>query len=450
MMDEIKSEAIQDEMKKCAEELLAWIGKCPSKYHAIQSMKEKYEERGFLPLEEQKEWKLKWGKNYVVTRNGVSLIAFRLPNKKEKVKGLHIAAAHCDSPTFQIKENPERSAGGYVTLNVEKYGGMIYSTWLDRPLSIAGRLAVEEKEGKIVSKLVNLDRDLLVIPNLAIHMNREMNKGVEYNPQVDLQPLFAVENTAKAATEAKNGQESGNTLLRLLAQAADVKPEKLLGHDLFLYVRDGGHILGAEGEMLLSPRLDDLQCAYPLTRAHADAKTGEYISLCAIFDNEEVGSGSQQGADSTFLEDVLVRMGEALDLTQSELRQWIASGYMISADNAHAVHPNHPEKADPTNRPVLNGGIVIKYNSNQKYTTDGITGARLKSLCRKAGVPFQTYVNRSDVPGGSTLGNISMAHVSIPSADIGLPQLSMHSAVETGGTKDTWYLQKLMQMFFAQ
>lgn len=427
------------EKRKCAEGLLKWIEQCPSKYHVIERLAKEYESEGFLRLEEGKEWKLRWGKSYVVTRNGASLIAFCLPKKKEQVRGYHVAAAHCDSPTFQVKENPERSTGTYLTLNVERYGGMIYSSWLDRPLSVAGRIALENEEGEIITRLVNVDRDLMVIPNLAIHMNRDVNKGVELNPQVDLQPLFA------AAGEEKEG-----ALLKLLAQAGKVEAERILGHDLFLYVRDRGRLLGAEGEMILSPRLDDLQCVYPLTRAHAGTKPGNYITVCAIFDNEEVGSGSIQGADSTFLEDVLLRMGEALEVSPAKQRAWIAAGFLISADNAHAVHPNHPEKADPTNRPVLNGGIVIKYNSNQKYTTDGPTGAKIKSLCQRAGVPWQVYVNRSDVAGGSTLGNISTAHVSLPSADIGLPQLAMHSAVETAGTEDTWHAWRLMKEYFAE
>lgn len=428
--------------REYAEGLLKWIGECPSKYHVIESLTGKYEEQGFLRLEEQKEWKLKWGKSYVVTRNGASLIAFRLPARKDQVKGFHIAAAHCDSPTFQVKEKPERNVEAYVTLNVEKYGGMIYSTWMDRPLSLAGRIVTEDEKGKLKAGLVNIDRDLMVIPNLAIHMNREINKGVELNPQVDLQPLLAVKD--------REEKEGGELLSGILAEAAGVEEGRILGHDLFLYVRDRGRVLGANGELILSPRLDDLQCVYPLTDAHAQTKAGKYITICAVFDNEEVGSGSSQGADSTFLEDVLLRLGEALEVSAGKLREWIASGFLISADNAHAVHPNHPEKADPTNRPVLNGGIVIKYNSNQKYTTDGLTAAKIKSLCNRAQVPYQTYVNRSDIAGGSTLGNISTAHVSIPSADIGLPQLSMHSAVETAGTEDTWYAWKMMKEFFAE
>ena len=425
------------ESRKCAEEMLRFIEECPSCYHVIAKAGEIYRRQGFTMLDERKTWKLEWGKDYFVTRNDSALIAFRLPEKKEKVKGYHVAAAHCDSPGFKVKENPERAMEGYLTLNVERYGGMIHSTWLDRALSVAGRIAYEEeKTGEIKTKLVNVDRDLLVIPNLAIHLNRDVNKGYEYKPQTDLQPLYAM--------------KGGTSLRDEVAEAAGVKAGQILGDDLFLYVREKGRILGAESEFVLSPKLDDLQCAYVLTQSHSQTKEGEYVTVCAIFDNEEVGSGSNQGADSTFLEDVLLRMGESLKITASKQREWIAAGLLISADNAHAVHPNHPEKADPTNRPYLNGGPVLKFNSAQKYTTDGVTAAKFRSLCKRAGVPCQTYVNHSDVPGGSTLGNISTSHVSIPSVDVGLPQLSMHSAVETGGVKDTLMAMKVMKEFFAE
>lgn len=425
------------ESMKYTEELLRFIEDSPSCFHVVAKAGELYREQGFVELDEKKSWKLSWGKSYFVTRNDSSLIAFRLPEKKEMVKGYHMAAAHCDSPTFKVKEHPDRKGELYVTLNVERYGGMIHSSWLDRPLSVAGRIAIlDAKTGEIKTKLVNVDRDLLVIPNLAIHMNRDVNKGTEYHPQTDLQPLFS--------------EKDASSFLDVVAKAAGVKVDAILGHDLFLYVRDCGRVFGAEKEFVLSPKLDDLQCVYALTEAHAKTPSNSYVTMCAIFDNEEVGSGSNQGADSTFLQDVLLRMGESLDVSPAKQREWIAAGFLISADNAHAVHPNHPEKADPTNHPMLNGGPVLKFNGTQKYTTDGVTGAKFKSLCKRAGVPCQIFVNHSDVPGGSTLGNISTSHVSIPSVDIGLPQLAMHSAVETGGTKDTLMAIKVMKEYFSE
>lgn len=429
------------EFQNTAQDLLNRIADCPSPFHVIARAVKDYEEAGFHRLEERHPVKLCAGEGYYLTRGDSALIAFRIPEKgKDALKGFHLAVAHCDSPTFQLKENPERKIENYVTLNVEKYGSMIDSTWLDRPLSIAGRLAVaDQKSGEIRSVLVNLDQDLLVIPNLAIHMNREVNKGYVYNAQRDLQPLFSV------SEKDKKGE-----LLKILAESAGVEKESILGHDLFLYVRDRGHLLGPDKEFLLSPRLDDLQCVYVLTKSHRACVPKEYITICAILDNEEVGSSSIRGADSTFLEDVIWRIAGALELSKEQTQRLIGDGMMISADNAHAVHPCHSDKADPTNRPYLNGGVVIKYNSAQHYITNGMTAAYIKSLCMEADVPWQTFANRSDVSGGSTLGNIAVSHVSIPGADIGLPQLAMHSAMETAGVKDTLYAEKMMTVYFAK
>lgn len=434
-------------------EMLSFIEQSPSCFHVIENLRKRLEAEGFESLEECEEWEIRAGGSYYVVRNDSSLIAFRIPDGP--VKGFHMTASHSDSPAFKLKEYPEAQVEGhYVRLNTEKYGGMILSTWLDRPLSVAGRVALKE-DGKIVTRLVNIDRDLLVIPNLAIHLNRDMNKGVEYNPQVDMLPLYADRGCADNGDDRQSaGAEDSvrGMLLEEIAGALGVRAEAILGHDLFLYVRDRGRILGQKGEFVLSPRLDDLQCVFAATEAFLTASPKKHISLCAVFDNEEVGSGTRQGADSTFLEDVLARVCEGLCSGEdaSLLPRLIADSFLISADNAHAVHPNHPEKADPTNRPYLNGGIVIKYHGSQKYTTDALSAARMKDWCDRAGVPFQTYANRSDMAGGSTLGNISTAHVSVSSVDIGLPQLAMHSAVETAGSRDTEYAVRALQAFFGE
>lgn len=430
------------EYRKCAKEMLQFIESSPTCFHAVANVKAMLEEAGYSELQENNMWRIVPGQGYYVVRNDSSIIAFRVPRIAKNSKGFHIVASHSDSPTFKLKEAPEMMVEeSYVKLNTEKYGGMILSTWLDRALSVAGRVVVrDEKTGELTSRLVNIDKDLLVIPNVAIHMNRDMNKGVEYNPQVDMLPLFA---------DCQESKGKG-ALLKMVAKAANVKEEDILGQDLFLYVRDKGRLLGENGEFVCSPRLDDLQCAYASVKAFAETKASEYINVCAIFDNEEVGSGTRQGADSTFLEDVLLRIGESMELGAGDFRRLIAGSFLISADNAHAVHPNHPEKADPTNRPYLNRGIVIKYHGSQKYTTDAFSSARMKQICEKAGVPWQTYANRSDVPGGSTLGNISTAHVSVASVDIGLPQLAMHSAVETAGVRDTEYAVKAFSAFFEE
>ncbi|MDE6128400.1 MAG: M18 family aminopeptidase [Lachnospiraceae bacterium] len=436
-------------LKDCetrTEELLQFIGESPSVFHAVESIKKRLLSAGYAELKEAEEWRLLAGGRYFVTRNDSSIAAFSIPedngqeeekNSLAKVKGFHIAAAHSDSPSFKIKENPEMKAEGqYVRLNTEKYGGMIMSTWLDRALSVAGRVVCRQ-EGRLVSRLVNVDRDMLVIPNLAIHMHRDMNQGVEYNAQSDMLPLYG-----------EAGSETN--FMETIAKAADVAPEDILAHDLFLYVREKGKVIGGSREFILSPRLDDLQCAFAAVTAMAESTPRDYINICMVFDNEEIGSSTRQGADSTFLADVMARIQEAFGKADGWLRQKTADSFLISADNAHAVHPNHPEKADPVNRPVLNGGIVIKYHGSQRYATDALTAAGIKELCREADVPVQVYTNRSDIAGGLTLGNISVTHVSVPTADIGLPQLAMHSALETAGSRDTAYAVHMFKTFYSK
>lgn len=431
--------------EKRSAELLEFIEKSPEAFHVVRSIKEELEKAGYIEIRETEEWNIFPGGKYYVIRNGSSIAAFCIPGGKEaadtdwaeQIKGFHIVAAHSDSPAFKVKENPEIQAEGqYVKLNTEKYGGMIMSTWLDRPLSVAGRLVLQ-RNGELQEVLVNVEKDLLVIPNVAIHMNRDMNKGVEYNARTDMLPLYGTAGGQKAFMDT-------------VAEAAGADKEDILAHDLFLYVREKGRLIGAEGEFLLAPRLDDLQCVFAAVSALKESEPARYVNVSVIFDNEEVGSGTRQGADSTFLEDVLLRIAEALGRDKAWFRRKIADSFLISADNAHAVHPNHPELADTTNRPYLNGGIVIKYHGGQKYTTDAVTAARMKTLCQKAGVPVQTYANRSDMAGGSTLGNISTAHVSVPTVDIGLPQLAMHSAVETAGSKDTAAAICVLKVFYEE
>lgn len=446
------------EYRKCAEEMLEFIEKSPTAYHAVANVRTELESSGFAELKETESWKLERGKDYYVMRNDSSLIAFRIPELTEPV-GFHISASHSDSPGFKVKESPEMAVeGAYLKLNTEKYGGMLLSSWLDRPLSVAGRIAVQE-EGRILTKLVNIQEDLLVIPNLAIHMNRDANKGIEYKAQVDMLPLYAdckggedrEEGEDRQDGEEREGgedREAEGMLMGRIARTAGVCPEDILGHDLFLYTRQEGRIFGEKGEFILSPRLDDLECVYTSVKGFLESRPEKYMNVCAVFDNEEVGSGTKQGADSTFLEDVLWRICESLEYGRSDFLRMIAGSFLISADNAHAVHPNHPEKADPTNRPYLNRGIVIKFHGSQKYATDALSAAEMKRICREAEVPFQTYANHSDIPGGSTLGNISTSHVSVSSVDIGIPQLAMHSAVETAGVKDVKYALDAFRVFF--
>ena len=419
--------------RETAEELLAFIQKSPTCFHAVAAMKEILEAEGYGELREEDRWNLEKGGKYYVTRNDSALIAFAIP--KEEAKGYRIMASHSDSPTFKIKENPEMEAEGrYVKLNVERYGGMICAPWFDRPLSVAGRVVVKEGE-EIVSKLVDVDRDLLMIPNLAIHMNREVNDGYKFNAQKDMLPLYGM-------SSAKG------TFLQTVAEAAGVKEEEILGHDLFLYNRQEGTVWGAEEAFVSSARLDDLQCAFSSLKGFLAGKKEKYIAVHCVLDNEEVGSGTKQGAASTFLRDVLVRINSGLGQDQEDYLRRLAGSFMVSADNAHAVHPNYGEKADPVNRPCMNEGIVIKHSANQKYCTDGVSAAVFKDLCKRAGVPFQTFTNRSDILGGSTLGNISTTQVAVNAVDIGLAQLAMHSPYETAGVRDTWYLIQAAKEFF--
>lgn len=412
-------------------DLLHFISKSPSVFHVVRHIKAALLYAGFTEIREEDSWQIKRGGKYVVTRNGSALIAFSVP--EDGGNAFKITAAHCDSPTFKIKENPEMRDGKYTRLNIEGYGGMIMSTWLDRPLSAAGRLFVKDN-GQIISKLVSLDHPTLLIPSVAIHMDRTVNSGHAWNIQNDLLPLYSTDGAAD--------------FMETLAQAAKVKAADILGHDIFLYSCAPGILWGPQHEFISSPRLDDLQCAFATFRGFTNGKKQKDISVYALFDNEEVGSGTAQGAGSTFLTNTISRLTLSLGRSYDEIQTMLAKSFMISADNGHAVHPNHGEYADPVNAPVLNGGIIIKFNASQKYSTDGYSAAVFRDLCLKADVPVQTYTNRSDIPGGSTLGNISNTKVAVPTVDIGLPQLAMHSSYETAGAKDTEYLVKAVSYFF--
>ena len=428
-----QTESDREKNRETVRQLFEFITASPSPFHAVQNMRQRLEAEGYQQLLESRSWELQEGGRYYVTRNGSSILAFRIP--KKDFRGFQIMASHSDSPSFKIKEHPEMEVEGqYVKLNVERYGGMLCAPWFDRPLSVAGRLVVREGS-RLVTKLVSVDRDLVMIPNLAIHMNREANDGYKYNAQKDLLPLYGM------------GCEKG-TFMKQIAEAAGVCAEDIVGNDLFLYNRMGGSIWGADEEFMSIGKLDDLQCAFASLQAFLTAEDGDSIPVHCVFDNEEVGSGTKQGAASTFLLDTLLRINEGLGRTNGQYHQALASSFMLSADNAHAVHPNQTDKACPTNRPYPNGGVVIKYSANQKYTTDGMAAAVFTRICEAAKVPYQTFLNRSDLPGGSTLGNISNTQVALNTVDVGLAQLAMHSPYETGGVKDTDYLIRAAKQFY--
>lgn len=409
-------------------ELFDFIKNSPTPFHAVKNAGEALEKAGFLPLCESGEWSLERGKGYYVTRNGSSVIAFKVP--EGDFSGFMMTASHCDSPAFKIKENPELTDKHYVRLSAEKYGGMLCSTWLDRPLSVAGRVMVKTEKG-VSMRLVDLKEPCAVIPNVAIHMNRKANDDMSYNPAVDMLPLYS---------DGEGG------LRARLAAAVDAREEDILSTDIIVYNPQEG--IEWNG-FISAPRLDDLQCAFSALKAFVSAeKNNAAMPVYCLFDNEEVGSQTKQGAASTFLADTLDRVREALGMSFSDYHRAVANSFLVSCDNAHAVHPNHPEFMDKNHAVYMNEGIVIKYNANQKYTSDAVSAAIFRTVCEKAGVPFQYYANRADMPGGSTLGNIANTQVSLNTVDIGLPQLAMHSTYETAGAKDTEYMVSALRLFY--
>ena len=420
------------------EKLLDFIEKSPTAFQAVDEMQKRLTENGFEVLSEKEYWKLIPGGKYLVTRNNSALIAFCIPEKESRV--FHIMASHSDSPSFKIKENPEiKVDNSYVKLNVEKYGGMITQSWFDRPLGAAGRI-VCDVDGILDSILVNISEPSFIIPSLAIHMTRGNDASkTGISVQKEMQPVAA---------------DKG--LYELIRKEFGIKQSDILGTDLYLYNTQEGCIMGENASLISAPRIDDLQCVYSTmtgfmqTRCQDKPERDEYIKVYAAFDNEEVGSLSRQGASSDFLPVVLRELASVKDITGSGFNRMLSKSFMLSADNAHAMHPNYSEKADVVHRPDMNGGVVIKYHGGQKYTTDAFTGAFVKQICKKADIPYQTYYNNSDVAGGSTLGNLVMANLSVKAADIGIAQLAMHSSYETSGAYDTIYMSEFVKEFYGK
>lgn len=420
---------------KTISELASFIGRAPTAFHAVEEMGSMLKEEGFAELEERKRWELEPGKGYYITRNQSSIIAFKVGDELSDYS-FHVTASHSDSPGFKLKENAELEIKKkYTVLNTEGYGGMICSTWFDRPLSVAGRAIIKTEAG-LITRLVDLDRDLLMIPSLAIHMDRSVNDGRKFNKQIDMLPVFSGEEKAPGAVR------------KLVAEELDVAPEDIYGMDLFLYNRTAPAVWGSDNEFFSCPRLDDLECAFASLKGFLSGANAKNVNVFACFDNEEVGSGTKQGAGSTFLFDVLWRINRALGKDEEDFYRAVAGSFMLSCDNAHAVHPNYKEKTDATNCVYMNEGIVVKSHAGQKYTSDAVSIAVMKAISKEADVPLQFFANRSDEAGGSTLGNIAMSQVSMNAVDIGLPQLAMHSAYETCGVKDAKYLIRAAKVFY--
>ncbi len=410
------------------EELLRFIRLSPTAYQAVDQVKRLLLQEGFS--EKTPESGLSEGAvNFFVSRNGSSLLAVKVP--EGKISSILLVVSHSDSPTFKIKRNAEHAVGESVILNTEPYGGMIHYSWLDRPLSVAGRVTVQNGN-RIETVLVTIDRDLLVIPSVCIHYNRKINEGAVFNPAVDLRPLYSL--------------SGGRSLLSLVAESAGVNESSILGQDLFLYNRTPGVLFGAENEFFSSPRIDNLQCAFASLKGFLASDVRDCAAVWVMLDNEETGSLTKQGAWSDFvlrwIERIAKEKGEDLD-------SLLDSSLMLSADNGHAVHPNHPELSDPDNAPRLNGGVVVKYNASQKYATDAVSDGLFRAICQKNGIPLQTQFNRSDIPGGSTLGSILNSSLPVPTVDIGLAQLAMHSSYETAGSADTEAMIRACQAFFS-
>ncbi len=418
-----------------SKELLDFIQSSPSMFHSIRTIRNYLEEAGFIYVPEGKAWNLEKGKAYYTLRNHSSVIAFKVGNKLDDYH-FQIAASHSDSPTYKVKTVPElEGPGEYLKLDVEGYGGMIDNTWFDRPLSIAGRVLVETADG-IESRLLYIDKDILLIPNVAIHFNRQVNDGYKYNRQIDLCPLFSTGALKKGAFD------------QMIADELGVKVSEVIGKDLFLVNRQKPVIWGWKDEFISSGKLDDLQCAFSSLKGFLEGNNPHAVNVYCCFDNEEVGSNTKQGAMSTFLKDTLKRINGALKKSDDEYYQAVSKSFLVSCDNAHAVHPNHPEKTDAVNCSYMNKGIVIKEAANQKYTTDAFSRSVFKKICKMADVPVQPFANRSDSVGGSTLGNLSNTQVSVHALDIGLAQLAMHSCYETAGVDDTAYAICALRQFF--
>lgn len=426
---------MEQEDVRLSHELVEFVRASPTAYQAVDHMCRLLDGAGFVGLRESDPWRIERGGSYYTTRNGSSIVAFRVGERVDSPAFL-VAASHGDSPMPKVKANAELAGpGSYLRLDVEMYGGSIDRSWLDRPLSLAGRVMVRE-DGRVKSRLVSFDRDLLLIPSVAIHLGREVNKQGGIDRRVDLMPLMSA------------GELGEGSLDELLAAELGVDARQILARDLFVVNRQPPVVWGDKREFVSAPRLDDLQCAFASLKAFVEARNERRTTVFACFDNEEVGSGTMQGALSTLLPDVLRRVSEAIEPGEEAYLRGVARSFMVSCDNAHAVHPNHPELHDEANRAWINEGVVVKEAANQRYTTDALSRAVFEEACKRAGVPVQRFANRSDMPGGSTLGNLATQQVSLHSVDVGLPQLAMHSAFETAGTRDTGYLVAALRAVF--
>ena len=427
---------------KFAKELINFCYDSPTSYHAVNNVKKILAAKKFIELDEASDWSLEPNGRYYVTRNDSAIMAFVVGTGSLPQTGFRIAASHTDSPSFRLKPNPEWvSKDCYLRLNTEAYGGPILSTWLDRPLGIAGRVTSRSADVfKPLDMLININRPVAIIPNMAVHLNTKINDGYVYDKQTDTLPFLG---------QVSNKFEANGYLQNVLAAALEVSPEDILDFDLFMYEFDKGALIGPNFEYISSSRIDNLQAVLSTITALCNSESKNATCIAACFDNEEVGSASRQGAGSTILSDLLERINLSLNHSRTDYFKTLANSFIISVDGAHAVHPNIKEKEDPTTRPVVNGGPTIKQSGHRTYTSDSVTSSVFKQLCEKAGVKYQCFVNHSSTRGGSTIGPISAGHVSIPSVDVGVPMLAMHSIRELCGVKDNHGMLLALAEFYS-
>ncbi|BCJ92454.1 putative M18 family aminopeptidase 2 [Anaerocolumna cellulosilytica] len=423
-------------------ELIKYIKSATSPYQVVEEGIKILEAAGFQELKLSNPWELKAGGLYYMPIYGTTLFAFTVGEEFKAGQSLRIAAGHTDHPGFRVKPKAEIMAGEYYKLNTEVYGGPILSTWMDRPLSLAGRVALRSEDPfHPVLKIIDMKKPFLTIPNLAIHINREVNKGVELNRQTDTLPLLGMLN---------DRLNKDQFFLKFLAKELEVEVNDILDYDMYIYNAEEGNLLGIEEEFISCPRLDNLTSVLALLKGIVMGSRKEGINLIALYDNEEIGSRSKQGADSSLLTILLEKIYAGLGILHKErLYEAVADSMLISVDVAHGVHPNRPEKYDPTNYTKLGGGVVFKIDSNQKYTFDTEAVAVLQQVCEKSGVKYQKFVNRSDMPGGGTLGPIISSWLPMKTVDLGVPLLAMHSSRELMGTEDQLHLENLIQGFFS-
>ena len=428
--------------KKLALELIDFLYDSPSACHGVKATQKILDENGFIEIKEADKWDLQAKGKYYVIKNDSALIAFEVGTGDIEETGFRLIGAHTDVPGFRIKPNPQMiSEGKYVKLNTEVYGGPILHTWFDRPLSIAGKVSLKgESPLKPETRLVNINKPLLIIPSLAIHMNREVNEGFKINRQVDTLPLLGLIN---------DKLEKEDYLMNILSEELQVNKEDILNFELGLYEYEKGMLIGMNEELISSGKFDDLWMVYAGIRALVDSRENAATKVMICIDNEEIGSLTAEGADSTLLNNILERITLGLGKGREGYYRTLANSIMISADLAHAVHPNLGDKHDPTNRPVLEGGPVLKIAASGSYSTDSFNGAVCAGVCEAAGVPFQKFVNRSDVRGGTTIGPVTAANLTIPVIDMGAPVLGMHSIRELASVKDNYYTVKAFTEFFS-